>query len=690
MEGGSPVTAAAEPRSGVSLTRDLSEFLIELSIAAHRYAIYPQDHPSLGTASADLCARLHPLLRQRGSVSLGVAQDQLVIDGVATDRKNPVLVDLARRLHAHQLGAVTFSTGFEPASLQGLLRALASDQDGEDALGLRPHAERPSWPGVTLSAVGYDDLEIEDQGRVQRPGSALELWIGLARAAVATESDDPRDDTTVGRDRAVPDTDVVAEHINAQDRDRAYDQIIIGYLLQLSEELGKGAEADEAVRRNVSQLVQRLDDTTLRRILEMGGDMEARRAFVASALESLPSMAVIRLLDAAADVSGSSISRSLTMLLTKLAVHAEADDEQRAGEGSAHLAENVSRMLDDWELESPNPEQYARALRDLSNLSGAGSADVTGAAVSVVQMAMEVGQWGDSVERALVELVELGGLARVAPLILSAGSSDVAQRMRERLSDPTFIAGLSAQSEVDAESLSLLTSLLDPQTAARSLVDLVVTAEADAVRAAALEQLAPLAEHLGPELDDLLHHEDSGVVLAALSLVRAGAPCGDGCDPSALVGHPDPDVRRAALELALLDPQSRASALADALQSGDEHLQGTALEQVRPDDSPTLLTLVVDRFLRRPDAPPWLVRTAVHALSQSQSEIARAGLLEVVVAGRSWWGRIRIAPPEREVLEALEALRAYRGHPEVAAVLAAAGRSRDERVRRAAGSGGRT
>ena len=43
--------------------------------------------------------RLAEIFQSRRVVSIGVAHQQLVIEGVATDRRHPVLSDLARRLH---------------------------------------------------------------------------------------------------------------------------------------------------------------------------------------------------------------------------------------------------------------------------------------------------------------------------------------------------------------------------------------------------------------------------------------------------------------------------------------------------------------------------------------------------------------------------------------------------------------
>src|SRR5216117_3964420 len=122
------MTTAGPPQKA-ALSRELGEFLIELSIALHKHAMYPEGHPSLAPAAAGVVRRAAELLQDRPTLSLGVARNQLIIEGVATDPKHPVLAELAGRLHRHHLGAVTFSRGVEPLEVQNMLRLLAVEAD---------------------------------------------------------------------------------------------------------------------------------------------------------------------------------------------------------------------------------------------------------------------------------------------------------------------------------------------------------------------------------------------------------------------------------------------------------------------------------------------------------------------------------------------------------------------------------
>jgi len=61
------------------------------------------------------------------SLSIGVARRQLIIEGVATDPLNPVLKELAQRLHKHHVGALKFVRGIGRDELAEALAALALD-----------------------------------------------------------------------------------------------------------------------------------------------------------------------------------------------------------------------------------------------------------------------------------------------------------------------------------------------------------------------------------------------------------------------------------------------------------------------------------------------------------------------------------------------------------------------------------
>src|SRR5688572_12698707 len=108
---------AAVSKEPGTLSRELSDFLVELSIAMHKTAIYPPRHPLLESAVVGVERKLAGLLRERPTLSIGVARRQLIIEGVATDPNHPLLRELAERFHRHHLGALRFSSGVTAAEV---------------------------------------------------------------------------------------------------------------------------------------------------------------------------------------------------------------------------------------------------------------------------------------------------------------------------------------------------------------------------------------------------------------------------------------------------------------------------------------------------------------------------------------------------------------------------------------------
>src|SRR6266576_7123761 len=182
-----------------ALSRELADFLIEFSIALHKHAMYPEGHPSLAPAAAGVTRRAEHLFAQRATLALGVARQQLVIEGVATDPKNPLLAELAGRLHRHHLGAVTFHRGLRVSEVAEVLKALSveADRSGEP-LGLGPSEHLRAWEHIRLHPITYERLELlqeddqpppaDDKGDKDRALRGTQLWVGLARAALTAEA----------------------------------------------------------------------------------------------------------------------------------------------------------------------------------------------------------------------------------------------------------------------------------------------------------------------------------------------------------------------------------------------------------------------------------------------------------------------------------------------------------------------
>ncbi len=113
-----------------------------------------------------------------------MARNQLLVEGLATDPNNPVLRELATKLHRHQIGAIKFVPGVPRNEMAEVLQVLSRDPRSSPAgLVLRDFDTR--WDHIRMLPPAYERLELAD-GRQRLGEHALtdtvagRLWMGLA------------------------------------------------------------------------------------------------------------------------------------------------------------------------------------------------------------------------------------------------------------------------------------------------------------------------------------------------------------------------------------------------------------------------------------------------------------------------------------------------------------------------------
>lgn len=670
---------------------ELSEFLLELSIGVHRYAMYPPDHPSLLPAAQNVLGRLGQIFADRRSLSIGIARNQLIIEGVATDPEHPVLKDLARRLHGHQLGAISFSKGLELPEVQGLLQTLAADPEREgDPLGLRPSTLMPSWDHTRLFPLGYGDLEMAeaDMDREPEEDRSTHLWIGLARAAMASEKSEDVSPSTGAED--------VAESIKNHRREAAYDQVIVGYLLQLADELrsGEGRES-ESVRRRVSTLIRELDKPTLDRLVQMGGNIEQRKKFVLDANQSLAVDSVVKILQAAASASEQTISSSLTRLLMKLSTHASSGPRRVRNQADTALRENVEELLDGWQLKDPNPDAYTLILDSMSSAAPiftTGQADeeaveITGAH-RLCQMALELDFWGPTVERAVTELLDQGDLGFLIYLIdMAPQGSATAIRLQDHLASPSQLRRLLEGVDVEEATLKMIVSRMGEE-ALPVLLEALTESESRAIRRKVFDALARSDLDVGSVVGQHLEDPRWYVLRNLLALIHKREDAPVGFSAARFLEHEDPRVRREAFPLAVREPGHRERALALGLADADERLLRMALLEVQSSIPEAVVPVLVSRVIHS-DRPSDLKAMGVKALAGSGSSLALEALLEVASSGKSILGRMKLATATPEMLRALWVLsEQWSDDRRARELVRLARKSRDPQVRAAVSESG--
>lgn len=643
----------------------MSEFLIELSIALHRHSMYPSGHPSLEPAVAGVVRRAEQLLRSRRTLAFGVARRQLIIDGVATDPDQPVLRRLAETLHRHHLGAISITEGVQADELASALFALSLEPDQAHPLGRGRGADAATWSHVRLHPLTFEGLSIAGEpggagGTAQAGGAGegAELWVGLARAALSVGDQ--------GGSGTVPtDPSVVARAIDEHGRAEAYDQAVVGYLLQIARELkgSSGAEA-EALGRRVSALIASLRPETLRRLVEMGGDVGQRHAFVLDASHGMAVDAVIEILQAAAEASGQTISHGLVRMLAKLAAHAESGPPRARPLADAALREQVRHLLADWQLEDPNPERYGRVLHHLATSA---PAEAHGAAtepaaesdpIRIVQMSLETGSFGPLVERALEQAASLGQAGAVLELLASVpeGSKATADAIRARFLTPEALRSLLGQEPIDTASLDCLLPFMS-QTEHHLVLDAMSGSPSRVTRRKLMERLAHTQADIGPAVVYQLEHGPWTVQRDMLMLLQRRPSPPAGFSPEPWTHHQNPEVRHEAIRLQLMMPAERDLAVRLALEDRDQTVVSLALTAIQSSCPPNFADRVA-RVALDPAFGDDVRRVAVTALGPLRQLQALQALLQIVDGGRTFLGRPRLAAKSPVVLAALKALAA--------------------------------
>ena len=689
-------------RESATLSRDLADFLIELSIGLHKNAIYPAGHPLLDDTSSELARRLETLLKERPALSLGVARNQLIIEGVATEEGNPVLRELASRLHRHHLGAVKFTQGVSEDELIDMLKTVSVDAGRRvRPLGLEGPEVLAGWAHIRLFPMTFAQLQLIEEDPNAEEGAADQmrstgsgtrsaaLWIGLARAALINQLGGKLD----SEDADSVDPKVVAEAIESNKRDTAYDQVVVGYLLQIAEELKvKGGRDAAALTKRVSSLVGTLSPEALKRLLQMGGDVRQRRKFVADASQGMAVDAVVDLVNAAADTSGQTISHSMVRMLSKMAVNADSGSTEGRAQADGALREQVQKLIAGWELEDPNPDGYRLALDNMAKraplfLNTDHSFPIE--PERLLAMGIEIETLGDQVWRSADVLGSRDDIAPLLNLMDNAPSPWMRDTLWRHVATP---ARLRLQLALEPLPHAVLLRMVAKMgaAAAEPVLDAMDEAQDEKRYERLVELLAAAGSAAGSIILDRLPGMRWGLVRPLIALLGRNPDWRCGYDAAHWLAHPDALVRREALRQQLRSPDTRDAAIVRALADADEATLriglGAAMNNC-PRAAAAMLRVRADDATMNPD----LRALGVRALSSHKAAETPVWLSSRVVRMGKLIKRATLGSKSPELLAALEGLATHwRDDKTASEALALAAASSDAEIRGAVSPRGST
>jgi hypothetical protein len=619
---------AAQTDSGTqaSLSRELSDFLIELSIAMGKHGMYPPGHPLLMEAVEGVQAKIALLLVDRQSLSLGIARRQLIIEGVGTDPEHPLLKELAGRLHKHNLGAIKFTQGVTHEELTDALATIAVDsgRTGEP-LGNRAEELSERWANVKLYPLNYERLELlyegtdtEGEERVQKAGStkAAQLWVGMARAAMMLDEDVEMSDENMN-------PLVVAEAIDKRKEEQAYDQVIVGYLLQIAEELKQAGGQPEAIelQKRISDLVKQLSQESLKKLLQMGGDVTQRRQFLLNASQGMTVEAVLDLVNAATAEGTQTISHSMMRLFSKLSRFAETDsDASRRAAADSSMREQMGKLISEWKLDDPNPTAYGKVLQKMSR-TGSGKATneyIDCEPERIVQMGFELSVGGPRFDVAIDAMLNSARFTELLNMIDNAPDAAYAENVWGYLDSHDILWAALGEARLDFAVLERVVRRKQ-MSAIDAILDVAERTKDQRIRERLLDMLLELGDAVGPFLVRRIEGARSELRRDLFLLLGKLPNVPEGFEGSRYLFHSDALVRREAVRLMLKFVETRESAIVAGIGDSDDRAVFLALSAAQEGGCPPKGVDVVRRRIQKGDLDSSLMTLAIRILAAADS-----------------------------------------------------------------------
>ena len=682
----------ATPPAGVpsaggtgALDKRIVDFLLDFGVAVQKHAIYPAGHPQLTAAVDRVMRRLDAAMVNNKPITFGIARNQVVIEGVATDPNNSLMKELAQRFHRHHLGSLTISPEVLRDELADFLVASSKDENEGPQIALAAQTER--WPHINMTSLVYDKLELmgEDSGltddEAKKAGAKL-IWIALARSTLLLG------EGNIGEDLLDP--LVLANALNEKKDDPEYDQTVVSALMEITEAL-KGAQGEEAAETagKMADLLRTLQPDTLERLMEMGGDAEQRKKFVLDASQSLAAEAVLVLVQAAAKASKQTISHTMLRLIGKLALQAEKGGAVMRAGASRALKDQVEALADDWDPRRLNPDSYQDALDRMAQrrvftlmLQRQHPCEPK----RLVATSLETDTLGAPVWLAVNQLISHGGIAMLLDLLDRAPEgSKVAEALWQLVATPENIRHLLREEQIDPQLLERITTRMGLDVV-ELLLEGLETSETRTMRRKLLDLLAKFGSDVGPMVVKRLNDEDVPwyVQRNLLTLLAMLPQIPDEFQAQKFMTHGDERVRREALKLLLRTPKTREQTIVAALGDRDDGIVKLAM-QAALDQCPKAAVPLIVRHVERKSINPELRALGLRVVGSSKDPAQLPWLLNYAVTRTRFLRREKLLPKSPEMLAALTGLASgWSEDPSVANVLERAQKSKDLEIRAAA------
>ncbi len=670
----------------------IQQLLMRFAGTLNRRRAYAAAHPMVLAAESQLLETIAAVLDGRSTLIIGVAKDELLIDGEPYETKNSYARELATRLHRRGVGAITLEAGITIEELRAALGWLAADPDvAADAA--------PVQPGVQITRIAYDHLVLDDAIR-DAECAVASLWRTLAEVAeFGVEADradaaigDPAEagdgaavdmrlggrvsafaDTT-GTESSGYDTNaIIASLSKAVGHNTSVARRTAAALMELSTHgAGAAAEGRELIGEQLLSMLERLGSSSFAPIVQSLADRALRQRFVSQTVDVLPINAAVTWLDTAANASGQQLSHQMLRIMTKLSTLADERGDQAT---EATFRDAAQDLVRGWELADPNPAQHVELLDRIANFERAEgvrfSSDIATASSTIessriVQMALELDFGGEDTVAAAEALIASGAGRQLMQWIVAAGNTSTAVWMRTVATSDKAVRQLLLSEPVDRLEARALLDILDPSSAG-TLLDILGESTTRGTRLIVRQRLAEFGDAITPLLLARLEDGSWFLVRNVLTVLhetasrrQGGAPAYDVITP--LLDHAQVQVRVEALRVLLFaESGTRDEAIRRALRDDNERVVVVALQALTDaaEAGTRLSAQVVSQLMSLVDAgtlsDPVRAR-AVRTLAFARSDAVRGWLVSLITRKTRFLRRLRLTDPTQTAVSALQVL----------------------------------
>ncbi|HUR83632.1 MAG TPA: hypothetical protein VM733_22940, partial [Thermoanaerobaculia bacterium] len=387
-------------------------------------------------------------------------------------------------------------------------------------------------------------------------------------------------------------------------------------------EQGGTPEATD-LQKKISELVRELSPESIRRLLQMGGDIGQRRNFLLNASQGMTVEAVMDLVNAATAQGTQSISHSMMRLFSKLSKYAETDsDPLRRANAESSMREQMTKLISEWKLDDPNPTAYGKVLQKMSRSRAVESNNpyIDCEPERILQMGFELSTTGPRFELAVEAMLNAARLDPMLAMLDKCPDQEFAESAWQMLDSRDILWAALTEARIDFSVLERIVrrkrlSAIEP------ILDVAERSKDPRQRDKLLELLMELGDEIGPSIAQRLEVTRSDFKRDLFMVLGKLKNLPEGFDPARFLLHTDAPVRREAVRLLLKFVETREQAIVAALTDTDERATFYGLQAAQEGGCPPRAMPLVRQRLEQGTFDSSLMTLAIRVIAAADSGV---------------------------------------------------------------------